>query len=154
MALAPSVVCSPTLRKGRARSLFWLLLAHALLGCAHPRGAGSVRSLASPSTRGAREWVRAAAAAMGGEDRLRSLRTARLEGIGHVYLVEQSERPEGPWATDSQKLPEAKSPSVVWPCGEVMGAGASDTMGRNLGIFFAGSLAASRLTANGASMRS
>ncbi|MBF5041699.1 MBL fold metallo-hydrolase [Aggregicoccus sp. 17bor-14] len=39
-----------------------------------------------------------AARAMGGLERLRALRALRLEGIGHRVLLEQSERPEGPWA--------------------------------------------------------
>ena len=38
-------------------------------------------------------------AAMGGEARLRGLKSLTLESIGHGYALEQSERPEGPWLT-------------------------------------------------------
>jgi glyoxylase-like metal-dependent hydrolase (beta-lactamase superfamily II) len=38
-----------------------------------------------------------AIAAMGGEDRLRGLKSLTLETIGHGWALEQSERPEGPW---------------------------------------------------------
>jgi hypothetical protein len=34
---------------------------------------------------------------MGGLDRLRSIRSVHTKSAGHFYLLEQSERPEGPW---------------------------------------------------------
>ena len=37
---------------------------------------------------------------MGGEAALREIRVLHLEGIGHEFLIEQSERPEGPWIAD------------------------------------------------------
>lgn len=45
----------------------------------------------------AREYVQAAVSAMGGEAVLRSIHTVRMDYRGHGYLLEQSERPEGPW---------------------------------------------------------
>jgi hypothetical protein len=48
----------------------------------------------------ARARVQAAIQAMGGEERLRAIHTDKLEGIGHRYMLEQSERPEGPWVLD------------------------------------------------------
>ncbi len=38
--------------------------------------------------------------AMGGEARLRGMHTLSIEALGHVYAIDQSERPEGPWVTD------------------------------------------------------
>lgn len=38
-----------------------------------------------------------AVAAMGGEARLRSIKSLKLSMIGHRFALEQSERPEGPW---------------------------------------------------------
>jgi hypothetical protein len=37
--------------------------------------------------------------AVGGEARLKSIKSLRLELIGHGFALEQSERPEGPWLT-------------------------------------------------------
>lgn len=45
----------------------------------------------------ARDLVRAALEAMGGEAKIRALKSIQFEGIGHVFAIEQSERPEGPW---------------------------------------------------------
>lgn len=52
---------------------------------------------ASRSEQNAQALVQAALAAMGGEAKLRALRSIQFEGIGHTFAVEQSERPEGPW---------------------------------------------------------
>jgi hypothetical protein len=45
------------------------------------------------------EVVGQAIAAMGGEARLRGIKSLTLDAIGHGYALEQSERPEGPWLT-------------------------------------------------------
>jgi hypothetical protein len=54
----------------------------------------------------AKLWVRAAAEAMGGEAKLRALKSVKIESIGHKYWLEQSERPEGPWLVDYQQVTE------------------------------------------------
>lgn len=46
----------------------------------------------------ARRLVQAALAGMGGAEKLRALKAVRMEAIGHRNLLEQSERPEGPYA--------------------------------------------------------
>ena len=56
----------------------------------------------------ARALVRAAAAALGGVERLRAIRVVRVEGIGHRYLVEQSERPEGPFLLQYEQMKELR----------------------------------------------
>jgi hypothetical protein len=66
----------------------------------------SVRSLAADND--AKTWVRKAAEAMGGEAKLRALKSVKLEGIGHKYWLEQSERPEGPWFVDYQQITEIR----------------------------------------------
>lgn len=43
-------------------------------------------------------------ARMGGEDQLRSIENLQIEGIGHTYLLEQSERPEGPWIVNYNQV--------------------------------------------------
>lgn len=45
----------------------------------------------------AQNLIRAALEALGGEAKLRELKSIQFEGIGHNFWVEQSERPEGPW---------------------------------------------------------
>ncbi|HET9369999.1 MAG TPA: hypothetical protein VFO19_07115 [Vicinamibacterales bacterium] len=45
--------------------------------------------------------------AMGGRERLASLKTLKIDAIGHNFALEQSERPEGPWlATYTQRVEE------------------------------------------------
>jgi hypothetical protein len=56
----------------------------------------------------ARAQVRAAAEAMGGEARLRALTALRIRGIGHRNMLEQSERPEGPWLVSYQQVDELR----------------------------------------------
>ena len=53
-----------------------------------------------------RAAVQAAIARMGGADGLRRLDTLRLEWVGYVNLLEQSERPEGPWIPAIQRTTE------------------------------------------------
>src|SRR5438128_481809 len=45
----------------------------------------------------AKQLLQASVVAMGGEESLRALRAVKIEGIGHLNLLEQSERPEGPY---------------------------------------------------------
>lgn len=43
-------------------------------------------------------------AAMGGVERVRALRGIKIEGIGHAYHPEQSERPEGPYLIEYDEV--------------------------------------------------
>lgn len=61
-----------------------------LLLLAHP-------AASAPTDDPAHSRVRAAIDAMGGEAALRGLQRLRFEARGHKNLLEQSERPEGPW---------------------------------------------------------
>ena len=56
----------------------------------------------------ARALVSDAALAMGGEERLRGLHSLEIKGIGHRYMLEQSERPEGPWLIDYFQIVEQR----------------------------------------------
>ena len=68
---------------------------------------GISRNLAKPDE-SAQQLLRNAVEAMGGEEKLRSLKTVVIEGIGHTYLIEQSERPEGPWIVNYQQITELR----------------------------------------------
>ena len=61
-------------------------------------GEATVAAFASQtgSLQDARKTVEAAAMAMGGAERLRALKSLEFEAMGHWYMLEQSERPEGP----------------------------------------------------------
>jgi len=59
----------------------------------------NVGSAQSDSER-AHEYLTEAVKQMGGEAALRALKTVRLEAIGHREMVEQSERPEGPYVVE------------------------------------------------------
>jgi hypothetical protein len=50
--------------------------------------------------------VRAAVVAQGGEQALRAVRSVRFEAVGYRNMVEQSERPEGPYATEFDRIAE------------------------------------------------
>ena len=56
----------------------------------------------------ARELIRLAMRAMGGEERLRAIESVSFKGIGHRYMLEQSERPEGPWLLDYFQISEVR----------------------------------------------
>lgn len=64
--------------------------------------------LATDDHQRARDLVQAAAAAMGGEAKLRALSSLKLEGIGHKLALEQSERPEGPWIVSYEQVVEIR----------------------------------------------
>lgn len=53
-----------------------------------------------------RELVEKALAAMGGRAKLESIRGLHLKGFGHYFLIEQSERPEGPWIPRYEQVEE------------------------------------------------
>jgi hypothetical protein len=65
-------------------------------------------STLQPTDDAARGVVKAAVAAMGGEDQLRALKSVQLEGIGHTNFLEQSERPEGPWLVGYEQSTELR----------------------------------------------
>lgn len=52
--------------------------------------------------------VRSTLEAMGGESKLRQLSNVSIEGIGHTYYVEQSERPTGPFIVAYQQIKELR----------------------------------------------
>jgi hypothetical protein len=54
----------------------------------------------------ARRVLDRAIAAQGGFDRLNSIKLVKVTGIGQVNLLEQSERPEGPWAVMYEQFTE------------------------------------------------
>ncbi len=56
----------------------------------------------------ARRWVQTAVQRMGGEEALRRLATLRLDSVGYRNLLEQSERPEGPW------IPQIEKTTEIW----------------------------------------
>ena len=49
-----------------------------------------------PAQNSAADLLRSALAAMGGEEKIRALKTLHITMMGHRNLLEQSERPEGP----------------------------------------------------------
>jgi len=67
-----------------------------------------VSSASQTSGETARGIVAAAIAAMGGEDKLRALKSLRIEGVGHINFLEQSERPEGPWIVGYEQFTELR----------------------------------------------
>ncbi|HVQ36539.1 MAG TPA: hypothetical protein VMS31_03350, partial [Pyrinomonadaceae bacterium] len=87
----------------RAASLFIGLFAFGIASSVLPKA-----RLANP-----RSLVQAAASALGGEKRLRALKSIKLETIGHVHALEQSERPEGPWINVYEQVSELRDLSVT-----------------------------------------
>jgi hypothetical protein len=75
----------------------WFALLAVVLGAASPAPDPAARGL-----------VKTAVARMGGEAALRSLETLRFETVGYRNLLEQSERPEGPW------IPQIERTVEVW----------------------------------------
>src|ERR1700722_4891049 len=52
--------------------------------------------------------ARKALEAMGGEQELRNLETVRFKAIGQRNMLEQSERPEGPYIVEYEEISEAR----------------------------------------------
>jgi hypothetical protein len=83
--------------RNRIVPLFFLLAFSAPCLLATPPKNAEARSLVEDSLR-----------AMGGEAALRSIETLSFKGIGHRYMLEQSERPEGPWLFDYFQISEIR----------------------------------------------
>lgn len=64
--------------------------------------------LTPSSANNATELMLRAIQAMGGDAKLRGIASLTLEGIGHEYAVEQSERPEGPYLVSYQQVTETR----------------------------------------------
>jgi hypothetical protein len=56
----------------------------------------------------AKLWLQSAVEGMGGEGRLRAIKTISIKGNGHTHLLEQSERPAGPWLVSYEKVSELR----------------------------------------------
>jgi len=56
----------------------------------------------------AKSYVERAVEQMGGTTRLQGIKTARVEYWGHRFLLEESERPDGPWIATYEKETELR----------------------------------------------
>lgn len=79
-----------------------LLFVLILISCAPPIF-GSESTSAS-----AREIVQYAMTQMGGRGGLESIRTVRFEAMGHRNMLEQSERPEGPYIVEYDEISQSR----------------------------------------------
>src|SRR5215472_1060687 len=69
----------------------------------------TVASMAWPQTasrNSAADLLRRALAAMGGEQKMRDLKTIHFIAVGHRNFLEQSERPEGPYIIEYAHIEE------------------------------------------------
>jgi len=63
-------------------------------------------SSAQNKTTNAKELIDQSIAAMGGIDKLKAIRSIHTRSVGHFFLLEQSERPDGPWLSINQATEE------------------------------------------------
>ena len=70
--------------------------------------AGLFSQSVAKSNPSAKALITRSIAAMGGKERLQQLHTLSLRGIGHNYLLEQSERPEGPWIVNYSQVEQVR----------------------------------------------
>jgi hypothetical protein len=63
---------------------------------------------ADDSAEKAKAYVREGLAQMGGESQVRAIHTVRFQAIGHRNMLEQSERPEGPYIIEYHQISEAR----------------------------------------------
>ncbi len=56
----------------------------------------------------AKSLVQSAIDAMGGEEALRAIKSVQIDGIGHENMLEQSERPTGPWLINYMEISELR----------------------------------------------
>ena len=59
-----------------------------------------------PAPRSAADLLHSALTAMGGEQKIRDLKTIHFTAVGHRNFLEQSERPEGPYIIDYSRIEE------------------------------------------------
>src|SRR5262245_3840334 len=90
-----------------AISLIAIVQSFTLSSSSSEASAKSTKSVAR-SADNAKSLLQAAVSAMGGEARLRAIRTLKIKGEGHTYLLEQSERPEGPWIVNYEQVAELR----------------------------------------------
>ncbi|HEY7546120.1 MAG TPA: hypothetical protein VID27_14610, partial [Blastocatellia bacterium] len=64
------------------------------------------RNVKSPAN--AKAMVQSAIDAMGGEAALGAIKSVQMDGIGHENLLEQSERPAGPWLVNYVEISELR----------------------------------------------
>ena len=62
----------------------------------------------SPTNDEAKTRVLAAATGMGGVEKLRALKSVEVEALGHWHMLEQSERPDGPWLVVYDSIQELR----------------------------------------------
>jgi hypothetical protein len=67
-----------------------------------------------PKTPDARNMVERALTAMGGADKLKAIKSIHTHSVGHFYLLEQSERPDGPWLSVNQATEEWRDVEHGW----------------------------------------
>jgi hypothetical protein len=72
------------------------------------RSSVNASKTASSSDDKAKLWLQSALEAMGGGERLRAIKSVSLKGNGHTNLLEQSERPEGPWIVSYEEINELR----------------------------------------------
>jgi len=75
----------------------------------------------------ARELVGAALRAMGGQEKFEAIHSAAFKGIGLPYMLEQSERPEGPWLLDYFEISELRDFDKGRLCQEIKSKGCNST---------------------------
>lgn len=63
---------------------------------------------AAPAPESAKDLVHNALRQMGGEQRLRELRTVHFQAMGYRNLLEESERPEGPYIVEYDRISESR----------------------------------------------
>lgn len=73
--------------------------------------ASAGQATAPPRPSSAADAIQQAIAAVGGENRLTSIKSLKFETIGHEWALEQSERPEGPWLAQYVQGTELRDPS-------------------------------------------
>ena len=67
-----------------------------------------------PVTLDAKKLIERSLAAMGGAEKLRAIKSIHTHSVGHFYLLEQSERPDGPWLTVNQATEEWRDVEHAW----------------------------------------
>lgn len=93
----------------RMLAISFLAITHTMLLPNATRVASAKRTEPSVSSAdNSKVWLQTAISAMGGSERLSAIKTVKLKGDGHTYLLEQSERPEGPWIVNYEEITELR----------------------------------------------
>ena len=100
--------------------------------------------VAAQTNNKAQELVKKSAAAMGGMEKLQAIKTLQFKSNGHLFMLEQSERPAGPWLIVYNQTTETRNLETGNIRQEIVSFNPGTVEGSNLTTIVAGGVSAAK----------